>query len=1001
MRFASLRLFMALSFLGIACAQTSADVAYLLNGVQEIARGGSNGALIVFGEQAFPVVNAPSQAGSTEPLIAASRLGNGRLVVFGNTVILEHDLQVADTARFTTNLLRWTTGEKAAPRVGVYQIYGLAARLKDLGVDARDIALSDRASVDVVMLLARQLRAFEVAPLLDYIRGGGGLVAGANGVVAQRNPGQDFASEFPGNRLIAPAGLLWGRSPLSLGGPQAFRIESPPELSHAAKALAAFEANEAHKRTLSANELAQATTTLRRAAVDLPRNDTLLLPRLNRWTAPAIPPSAAFDKLTEAAKLWAYVKYFHTRVTMPGVDWDQAFMDAMPKILASRNDDYFADAVNAMLAPLHDPFTRAINAAKEKPDDRIVMTFRPAPLGVLVVGFASGSQQQARQAHEAVIRQLASAKALVFDYRGIRLGEPVGTFPIATIKRLHHGYVDQLGNTYPTYQSSWQIEKGKEPARSYLGGLRPVYLVNSASIIPDIAVSLQAAGECAIVSEDVITDAQTMMGSLMKTGNLQVWVRTREFDRPDGTYGLTANVVLNKNGDAALQAAIEFAQSRKWPPPQRDRFHRPPALFTEKVYAKPYPDTELRLLAAARIWGVFNYFHPYRYLYGEEWDAVLARFLPRMAAVRNTREYHLAVAEMVTHTHDSHCFVSSSELFNAWGRVAPPIEVRWIENQPVVTRVAGDETYDIRPGDVVMKIDGEPVKKRIDELSSSIAASTPQALYRDVMSKLLNRTSGSESMVTFRGADGASHDVSLGRLTGNPRDLYPSRSGEVYRLLTPRIGYADLDRLTNDQVDAMFDAFKGTDAIILDMRGYPHYTHWSIAPQLAKSVGLVNAQVRTNVVSADLRGDVQRHLVEQHIPTDPQTHEPDPVKVSTTPWIAPRNQTAKPRYRGKTILLIDERAQSQSEHAGMMYKTVGSVFIGTPTAGANGAVTAFMAPGGIDILFSGQDVRWPDGKQLQRMGLIPDIEAHPTIEGIRAGRDEILERAVAYVETGR
>jgi hypothetical protein len=46
------------------------------------------------------------------------------------------------------------------------------------------------------------------------------------------------------------------------------------------------------------------------------------------------------------------------------------------------------------------------------------------------------------------------------------------------------------------------------------------------------------------------------------------------------------------------------------------------------------------------------------------------------------------------------------------------------------------------------------------------------------------------------------------------------------------------------------------------------------------------------------------------------------------------------------------------------------------------------------------DSRWPDGKQLQRVGITPDIEAHPTVAGIRAGRDEILERAVTYLETG-
>jgi hypothetical protein len=37
---------------------------------------------------------------------------------------------------------------------------------------------------------------------------------------------------------------------------------------------------------------------------------------------------------------------------------------------------------------------------------------------------------------------------------------------------------------------------------------------------------------------------------------------------------------------------------------------------------------------------------------------------------------------------------------------------------------------------------------------------------------------------------------------------------------------------------------------------------------------------------------------------------------------------------------------------------------------------------------------WPDGQQLQRIGLKPDIEAHPTIGGIRDGGDEVLERTL-------
>jgi hypothetical protein len=61
----------------------------------------------------------------------------------------------------------------------------------------------------------------------------------------------------------------------------------------------------------------------------------------------------------------------------------------------------------------------------------------------------------------------------------------------------------------------------------------------------------------------------------------------------------------------------------------------------------------------------------------------------------------------------------------------------------------------------------------------------------------------------------------------------------------------DLDRLTNAEVDAMFEAFKGTDAIIMDMRGYPRETAWSIAPRLTEKREPVAALFRRNLVRAD------------------------------------------------------------------------------------------------------------------------------------------------------
>jgi hypothetical protein len=111
--------------------------------------------------------------------------------------------------------------------------------------------------------------------------------------------------------------------------------------------------------------------------------------------------------------------------------------------------------------------------------------------------------------------------------------------------------------------------------------------------------------------------------------------------------------------------------------------------------------------------------------------------------------------------------------------------------------------------------------------------------------------------------------------------------------------------------------------------------------------------------------------------------------------------TDKWRYHGKTVMLMDERTISQAEHSGLFLEAAkGTKFIGSPTQGANGDVTNLSAPGGIYVRFSGQGVWHPDGRQLQRLGLQPEIELRPTLVGIRAGKDEVLDRAIAYLQHG-
>jgi C-terminal processing protease CtpA/Prc len=71
--------------------------------------------------------------------------------------------------------------------------------------------------------------------------------------------------------------------------------------------------------------------------------------------------------------------------------------------------------------------------------------------------------------------------------------------------------------------------------------------------------------------------------------------------------------------------------------------------------------------------------------------------------------------------------------------------------------------------------------------------------------------------------------------------------------------------------------------------------------------------------------------------------------------------------------------------------------IGSTTAGADGDASPFALPGDLSTLISGNGIYYPDKRPTQRIGIVPDIEVKPTVEGIRDGRDELIEKAMRHI----
>ena len=113
----------------------------------------------------------------------------------------------------------------------------------------------------------------------------------------------------------------------------------------------------------------------------------------------------------------------------------------------------------------------------------------------------------------------------------------------------------------------------------------------------------------------------------------------------------------------------------------------------------------------------------------------------------------------------------------------------------------------------------------------------------------------------------------------------------------------------------------------------------------------------------------------------------------TTPPLAIDPQA--PRYEGKVVILVDETSMSQAEYTAMALRVApGAMVVGSTTAGADGNLSTIPMPGGQRAAISGLGVFYPDRRPTQQIGIVPDLVVEPTIAGIRAGRDEVLEAAV-------
>lgn len=403
-----------------------------------------------------------------------------------------------------------------------------------------------------------------------------------------------------------------------------------------------------------------------------------------------------------------------------------------------------------------------------------------------------------------------------------------------------------------------------------------------------------------------------------------------------------------------------------------------PMFGSEASYARlTTPDAGYRLLALFRFWNIVEYWFPYREGMEKPWNQVLHESIPVFAARMTSDEYKLALMRLSAQILDTHS--------NLWGSLGarPPYGdaqlaalVRFIGDKPVVSGFAPSKAAAVQEvlqrGDIIEKIGDARVDSLVAAWRPYYSASNEPTRLRDIGRSLTRGAAGPVALQIIR--EGKRLNLTATRVPiqqlDNSRSAVHDLEGETFQLLDPDVAYVKLSSVRLPEVDSYFERAKSAKVLVIDIRNYP-----SAFVPFAMSGHLVDGETR---FAKFTRGDLSNPGAFQWV---------DGGVI----------QPLTPRFAGRVVVLVDEVSQSQAEYTAMALRAAGATIAGSTTAGADGNVSRIPLPGGVENMISGIGVFYPDGSPTQRIGIVPDVVVLPSVDGIRAGTDEVLEAAVTKI----
>ena len=363
-----------------------------------------------------------------------------------------------------------------------------------------------------------------------------------------------------------------------------------------------------------------------------------------------------------------------------------------------------------------------------------------------------------------------------------------------------------------------------------------------------------------------------------------------------------------------------------------------------------------RLADLVEFWNIIQHFYPYHQESGLDWDNKLTQFITEaQKSTTSNEDYIFKIGHIIKDCH----FRINNASYNFFYL---PFKAKFINETLIVTQTQHNE---LNIGDIVLKINNTNVSDLLNE--KSLFFSGTEWFIKEYATNYMLAFNKQDSVtVEYKRENKVYYTKFV------PDKYKHSNSSKAINNNLYYINLAD-DGISISNIIIIAGKYKN---IIIDMRN---------------GNGGINLLEFFQHLSSDT-------LVPPFLFALPKILYPDYTNVdylNTNENIEP----LVPKLNNNVVILSSPQCISYSES---MIKLAQinkfATIIGERTGGTNGVINYSRLPSGLIIGWTGGKCVNINGSQHHLIGISPDIEVKPTLSGIKAGKDEVLEYAIEYLQ---